>query len=182
MTNNSIDKQLEFGLILRDIKLLQPSIIDDGWQEIHLSYVFIVSQACDLEQYQKNPQKHNNYLPNILILPLYDFNEFCNGRHINHNNLEGAQIYNNEKSKEKLKKNQDNRFHYISDRYFINKNDGIELLADFKHYYSTTFDWLDKQFKYDSYVNYFGKVKDLFKEQISQRFCNYLSRIGLPDK
>lgn len=53
-----------------------------------------------------------------------------------------------------------------------------ELVIDFKHYYT-----IPTEEMYEAYKeNYLASVEPLYREDLSQRFANYLSRIGLPTK
>lgn len=69
-------QNIHFGAVFKSITLLQPDISTESLQQIKLEYSCIISQACDIEQYCNNLSSCNNYLPNILILPLYDFEKF----------------------------------------------------------------------------------------------------------
>lgn len=51
-----------------------------------------------------------------------------------------------------------------------------ELVIDFKHYYAIPRATLFKMYK----EHYLVTINQLFREFLSQRFSNYLSRIGLP--
>ena len=55
----------------------------------------------------------------------------------------------------------------------------IEYVIDFKHYFTIN---VEQAIKYKSNKDKFQFTLDkLFKESVSQRFANYLSRIGLPE-
>jgi len=68
--------------------------------------------------------------------------------------------------------NNHSRYHYLKE----DKDKGIpELIIDFKHYYTIHIEVL-----YNSEDKYLCSLDDLYKEDLSQRFASYLSRIGLP--
>lgn len=52
-----------------------------------------------------------------------------------------------------------------------------ELVIDFKHYYAIPRDTLFRMYP----EHYLVTINQLFRESLSQRFSNYLSRIGLPE-
>ena len=72
-----------------------------------------------------------------------------------------------------LKHNDNPRYH------FLNKSeltDLPELVIDFKRYYSVSRDYL-----YEIYNNCYSiSLNELYREDLSNRFFNFQSRIGLP--
>ena len=70
--------------------------------------------------------------------------------------------------------NEDKRYHYLN----FDKNVPItECVIDFKHYFTVNINYLDSVYK----EQYICSIDSLYRELISQRFSNFLSRIGLPD-
>lgn len=67
--------------------------------------------------------------------------------------------------------NQNPRYHYLK----FKEDDKPELIVDFKHFFTVNRDFLYKQLNKRLY-----SLDDLFRENLSLRFCNYVSRIGLP--
>jgi hypothetical protein len=65
------------------------------------------------------------------------------------------------------------RYHYLN----FSENDMPELIVDFKHFFTINRDLLYKNI--DSKL---CSLDDLFKEKLSQRFSQFISRIGLPEK
>jgi hypothetical protein len=111
-------------------------------------------------------------LPNILILPAYTAAKFRDGKH------RGERIKSMQWNSDKwstIKSNQNPRFHYIK----LNEKFQVpELVIDFKHVYT-----LNRELAYKGIKTfYFISMAELFREQISQRYTNYLGRIGLPDQ
>lgn len=51
------------------------------------------------------------------------------------------------------------------------------LIVDFKHYFSVN----SESLREDVRAHYVCSIEVLFRERLSQRFANYLARIGLPD-
>jgi hypothetical protein len=66
------------------------------------------------------------------------------------------------------------RYHYIE---FPDDIQITPSIIDFKHYFSVNVPYL-KKLKSENFV---CKVSELYREQITLRFSNFLSRIGLPD-
>lgn len=52
-----------------------------------------------------------------------------------------------------------------------------EFVIDFKHFFTVPVDVVYKQRK----TIYIATIGELYREELSQRFANFLSRIGLPD-
>jgi hypothetical protein len=74
----------------------------------------------------------------------------------------------------KIKTNKDERYHYL---YRYSEYQVPELVIDFKAYYAVS-----KDYFLDSYKDfYIATVNELFREFLSQRFSNFLIRIGLPE-
>ena len=72
-----------------------------------------------------------------------------------------------------ITKNQHDRFHFLPTDA---KNDMPNLILDFKHFYTVPREEIYAIHK----TKYKISINALFREDISQRFANYLSRIGLP--
>ena len=53
----------------------------------------------------------------------------------------------------------------------------VESVIDFKHYFTVTVNYLNSIYE----KKYVCSVDSLYRELISQRFSNFLARIGLPD-
>lgn len=140
----------------------------------HLPYCIIMTQDCDLKwdfEKRKNGSNNDKHLPTILVCPAYSDEAFFTGKHI-----DGWQMQEYKgKAIDKLKGNDEiNRCHYLKgDSDFQVPN----LVIDFKHFYTLPTATLYKQ-----YSNlYLATINELFRERLSQRFANYLSRFGLPD-
>jgi hypothetical protein len=185
-------KRFNQGDILKDLDVV---IIDEnGYSikeynvvEIHLSYGIIVSQDCDLEHdfnnreinnplepplpNQKVEEKHDKYIPNILILPAYLAAYFKAGTHRGEDLI--GETWNRDRYKE-IVQNQNIRFHYIKAYPDLQIP---ELIIDFKHLYT-----IDRNAIYAIKDKvYLASIGEMFRESLSQRYCHYLSRIGLPE-
>jgi len=67
------------------------------------------------------------------------------------------------------------RYHYLGN---AEEQQVPELILDFKHYFTIP---RDIAYRPDFKKCYLATMDDLFREHLSQRFANYLSRIGLPE-
>lgn len=143
---------------------------------IELSYAVVMTQDCDLEsdfrnRSEKSPVKHDKYLQSILLCPAYPGEYFKSGTHLEDLNLQMEKW--NSSAYSSIKKQTHSRFHYLEG----SQNDQVQdLVIDFKHYYTLPRDIL---YLYED--KYLISLNALFRECLSQRFSNYLCRIGLPD-
>lgn len=145
-------------------------------------YVLVLTQDCDLEQNKSARNKepapkqqaltvNDKHLISVIVVPLYNSEHLFSGTHLEE--LEINTLPQNSAQKNLIKTNQNPRYHYIE------FNEDIILpnsVIDFKHYYSVSLDWLESNSN-----NRICGINPIFRELISQRFSNYLSRIGLPE-
>lgn len=155
----------------------------ENWEEsgkelkitrIHYPYIVILSQDCDLREDDsvRSKEKNDKSLVSVLVAPLYNFDQFLDGEHLQELGIKACTISKNpDKTDHKnIIKNNNPRYHFL-------EFDGLpKLIIDFKHYFSLSVQYLqkvkDKQFEYP--------ISFLHRELLCQRFANYLSRIGLP--
>jgi hypothetical protein len=141
-----------------------------------LPYAVMLSQDCDLEWDHRTRQpgvavSHDKYLSVMLVCPAYPAAQLRAGTH-----LEGLKMQPLNSATWKLvTQNKNDRYHYLCE----GPEFGIpELALDFKHYRTvprqTLIDCLDNG-------SALGTLRPLYREHLSQRFANYLSRIGLPE-
>ena len=173
------------GDILKDVELIESAIINkEGVVEISkikFPFVCVLTQDCDLEQDYKNRIKNgkdneDKFIISIIVAPLYNIVHVYNGEHLSGLNFR-MQLINSkpDKSENKfLKQNQNPRYHYLE---FPDDIPIVNSVLDFKHYFTVNNEYL-KELKKRNYV---GKIAELYREQVSQRFASYLARIGLPD-
>ncbi|OIR17276.1 hypothetical protein GALL_22970 [mine drainage metagenome] len=141
----------------------------------------ILTQECDLEQNasERSGSKslvdgktmHDKFLVSLLCAPLYNAEHLFSGNH-----LSFLEISSNKKSSEQknyIKQNREPRYHYVE---FDERSQIVPSVIDFKHYFSVSLEYLE-----DNMANRVCSIKPIFRESISQRFSNYLSRIGLPN-
>ena len=76
--------------------------------------------------------------------------------------------------KKSLKNNKNPRYHYLN----FSKDKNIPpMIIDFKHYFSLSIEKIE----YLKKQNFYFRIKELFRDEINQRFAYFLSRIALPD-
>lgn len=174
------------GDILKDIKFWEfPSLTEKKGKLCKYPYLVVISQDCDLESdFGRTPKKllepsteieeetQDHKLHTILVCPAYALNEFKEGKHLEVFNLNMRKFNNGEITKIQNNKEYE-RFHYLHEELDLQIP---ELIIDFKHFYT-----IPRDIIYEQYTrSYLATMNVLFKERLSQRFSNFLSRIGLP--
>lgn len=177
------------GDILRDISvyidLPIPSSAEGELQTYDLPYCVVMTQDCDLtwDHHTRNPEQieppvntnsnadDDKLVPTILVCPAYQSDFFYTGDHVKGRKM---RVF-NRGDKEKLQKNEENnRYHFLDGDTSLQIPD---LVLDFKHFYTLPTELLYPQLP----SAYLATINELFRERLSQRFANYLSRFGLPD-
>jgi len=141
-------------------------------------YAVVLSQDCDLEWDFQNRSpasaNHDKRLQSILVCPAFPSDQLKNGNHMQELGLQ-MQYWSSDQWKY-IKQNMNPRFH------FLRKSDSGEpfndLALDFKQYYTLT----REEFYQKNMPHYITSLKELYRENLSQRFAFYLSRIGLPEE
>ena len=180
------DKCIHQGDFLKDVKYLENFREENGNIEVSLinfPLVTILTQECDATQdYNNRTRNFNNpnelnhqYLLSVIAAPVYNLEDIREGTHLENLNLRYNHISSNELKR--IKQNRESRYHYMKIEILPSKY--IEYVIDFKHYFTIN---VEQAIKYKSNKDKFQFTLDkLFKESVSQRFANYLSRIGLPE-
>lgn len=145
--------------------------------------VMVLSQACDLQQdynarkkaVEGSESNQDKFLISVIVAPLYNFEEFRQGTHLDQLGLKmNAKGSRSKSTCTSIIKNENKRYHYLQ---FPEDCELVECVMDFKHYFTVTINYLIR-ISDDSYV---CSIDSLYRELILQRFSNFLSRIGLPD-
>ena len=179
------DKQIHQGDVFLDIDYIEHADIIDGHVDISIiryPHVIIMSQECDLtqdydERYSTEDKKKSNdkLLHGIIVAPMYNYEHFREGKH--YSNLGYTMctdfINQNKTPSRMLKQNNNPRYHFME---FDSSIPIVDSVVDFKHFFTVDISSLYK-YKKEKYV---CSLDALFRERLSQRFANYLSRIGLP--
>lgn len=168
------------GDILRDVDIIDSYTKDSAgeleFHELILPHIIVMTQDCDLESDFKNrsdisSKLQDKYLRTILICPAYSVFEFRKGKHLEDIGLKMAEW--NSKIFKQITEQNHPRFHFLEQDQTLQVP---KLIVDFKHYYAIPRDILFKMYE----DHYLVTINQLFREFLSQRFSNYLSRIGLP--
>jgi hypothetical protein len=191
----NVDKEtqrISQGDIFKDIYYIEYVKEKNGVLEISkiiFPYVIVLTQDCDLaqddncrekqEKYQKQANRENledeenqdKIILSVLVAPLYNVDHVYQGEHLSLLNLKMGRIPKTRTPGDYLRKNERPRYHFIEFPERI-----VPSVIDFKHYFCVNVEYLREIRE----QNYIFTVSKLFREQISQRFANYLSRIGLP--
>ncbi len=173
------ERRISQGDILENFDYQFFKVLNDEFHEnsITFSFVIVLTQDCDLEWDYKTrdklPETSNNdkHLQSILICPGYLAEQVREGTHLSELGFR-MQSWNSTLWGP-IKKNQNERFHFLEADA---RNDMPDLVLDFKRFYTISREEIYAVYK----TKYKISVNTLFREDISQRFANYLSRIGLP--
>jgi len=139
-----------------------------------LTHAVILSQDCDLLadfNFREENKSQDKFLLSLLVSPAFILGSFAQGKHIGN----WAMKVFNAGEMDKIKNNDSfKRYHYLKAEPSFSIP---ELVIDFKQSFS-----LPRDFLYNAKGNkYIASLNEIFREALSQRFSNYLSRIGLPE-
>ncbi|MDR3223566.1 MAG: hypothetical protein LBT66_07555 [Methanobrevibacter sp.] len=198
----NINKRIFQGDIFTDMNMISYEVeenkkenkIEVNYEKIIFPYLIVVSQDCDLEldfnkreliennsldNKESEKQSYDKFLDSILVCPAFPSEDLKEGNHLKDM---GRIIGNIPTKRWKTVKNNDNpRYHYL-DKGKIKDNDGNEVMIDslaidFKKYYTIPRNYL-YYYKKDKYI---ASLNELIREDLSNRFAYFLSRIGLPE-
>jgi len=171
------------GDILRDISTVVWAKETEGGsgveiEERKLPYAVVLTQDCDLEQdYASRSDltlpNHDKYLQSILICPAYQAAQLRKGTHLESLGLRMQNISSD--PWRQVAQNNNYRYHYLEEYLDFQIPD---LVIDFKHYLTIPREIL---YSLDRKIHYLGALSELFREDLSIRYSQYLSRIGLPN-
>ncbi len=176
------DSRVCQGDIFRDIDFIESVSEDNGVLEVNkirFPLVIVLTQDCDLAQdygvrwSRRKTADQDKVLVSVLVAPLYNVDHVYNGEHLEKLGFQMQKINKNKSPGQFLKTNQNGRYHYLA---FDESGPLADSVIDFKHYFSVNVATL-KKMKKEHFVR---NVVELYREDISQRFASYLSRIGLP--
>ena len=142
--------------------------------------VIVLTQDCDLEQDHKNRNQPNanqdKHLISIIVAPVYNLEHIYDGNHLSEIGLKMQSINKDSNKTENkfLKQNKNPRYHFLQ---FDDSVTLVDSIIDFKHYFTVNINYISKLKE----TNFICKIEELYREQISQRFAYFLSRIGLPN-
>lgn len=184
-TNESNNERINQGEILKNVPYFESYTENNGefaLTVLDFPFVIVLTQDCDLEQNKRDREKQNQSVENtkktlldkhlisIIVAPLYNSEHLFSGEHLS---LLGIESHKPSSEQKKLiKQNQNPRYHYIE---FNPESPIPNAVIDFKHYFSISLEWLESNPNKKVCV-----ISPIYRELVSQRFSNYLSRIGLP--
>jgi len=170
------------GDILRDLDFV---VVGEDEEAIELKYQYLVviSQDCDLEQRnclitadlecEDSCKIFNQFLHSVLFVPAFPEELLRSGVHLESLFKIKTQSINS-RLWSPIKSNQNPRYHVLP---ADTEHQIPELVLDFKAYYTLQYEYFLSKHK----DHYLATVNELFRESLSQRFSNYLNRIGLPN-
>lgn len=143
---------------------------------VSLPYVVVITQDCDLEQdfkerTEKKGTTNDKHIQSVIICPGYLSASLKTGDHLLDVDMKmsgkGGQEWKN------ITSNNHKRYHRLPP-----STDGSipDIILDFKHAYNISRDDIYNLYK----KNYISSLKSPYREDVSQRFSNYISRIALP--
>jgi len=177
------DEQVHQGDIFKSVQYYDNFVEQGGRFELSLlrfPYSIILTQECDLNNNLKERKsidetleirKQDKYLISLLCAPLYNAEHLFTGNHLSFLKIEAAKK--NSEQRNYLKSNREPRYHYIE---FDNIIGMVPMVIDFKHYFTVSLHSIEKNLQQRACT-----IKPLYRELITQRFSNFLSRIGLPE-
>ena len=172
------------GDIYRNVEFIEYFAEKEGKIEVPIitfPLVIVLTQECDLFQDYKSrygrpkkpTQTQDKYLISVLVSPLYNLEHVLIGEHLSELNLKMQAINRMATEGKYLIQNKIPRYHYIE---FPPRIPIPPSVIDFKHYFSVNVEYLKKIKKSD----FVCRISPLYREDISQRFASFLSRIGIP--
>jgi len=178
-------ERISQGDIFRDVDYIESYNEHDGIIEIsqiRFPHVIVLTQDCDLAQDFKyreikgEPIKdQDKIIISALVAPLYNEEFVIKGEHLSELGLKMREFpKKNSTAWKDLINNKNPRYHYFK---FGRDSPIPPSIIDFKHYFSIN---VERLAAIKRTHNIF-KVKELYREDISQRFSSFLSRIGLPE-
>jgi len=174
------------GDIYRDVAILEGASREDA-KRTHFPYAIVLTQECDLQQdwnafreldsiepeEESRRPLEDKLLRHIIFAPCYVADMFRKGDHV------AGRIMNTWNDKQwgnQISKNKHIRYYYLS------REEGLleqNLVVDFKHYFTVERGTFYTHAK--SEYEYVCSVAILYRDALSRRFAEYLSRIAFPE-
>lgn len=189
-----IDNRVSLGDIYRNVEYIETvseKTIEEKNKEVGIveikkiifPYVVIFTQDCDLAQdckFRLNRKKSGDkILLSVLVAPIYNAEHVFEGEHLNQIRdrlMQPIKVKKGNKfttTGKNLVANEIPRYHYLE---FPKEIPIVPSIIDFKHYFSLNIEYLYNIRE----ENFVCKISELYREDMSQRFASFLSRIGLP--
>ena len=182
-TNDEKAERIKQGDILTDVEYIEYADVIDGVikiSKIRFPLVIVLTQDCDLtwdfDSRKRITGTQDKYLFSAIVAPLYNYEHFILGDHLSElgQKMQTISAKLTKTDNKNLRNNENPRYHFLE---FDDNIPIVNSVIDFKHYFTVNITKLQEH----KDKHYICTVSELFRERISQRFANYLSRIGLPD-
>jgi hypothetical protein len=180
-TRKTTDRWISQGDIIRNVEHIE-GVKEEGGQItvtlVTFPLVVVLTQECDLigdyrvRWGKEKPGNQDKQLLSVLVAPLYNAEHFWLGTHLEELQLTMEAVV--KRRQDRYRNNDVPRYHYLE---FPKTTRIVDSVIDFKHYFSVDVTTL-RACKSSGFVCRLG---DLFRESVSLRFANFLSRIGLPE-
>lgn len=183
----NIEEPIHQGDVFRNVKYSYIDSEDDSSVNI-IEYQFpmaiIISQACDVAFMDKlisdRTGKPTKFMPSVLLCPIYEREIAKSGNHLKNVfdtlSIKYTEDYIFVKNDLKVsEKNYHYRLHTLSVEY-KDKMAITNAVIDYKHYFTVPITYL-----INNKNNRIFRLEDVYAEQITQKFSNFLSRVATPD-
>lgn len=176
--------QISQGDIYENVEFIEYAIEEAGVVDISkivFPFVVVLTQDCDLKwDYtvrwgKKDGSNHDKKIISVIVAPLYNAKHVYEGKHLSELGMTMAPIPERRTPGETLRQNKTPRYHYLEFPANVLIPPSV---IDFKHYFTVNVEYLKKHKK----ANFICQIAPLHREDLSQRFSSFLSRIGLPEK
>lgn len=183
LTEKLNDNQIHQGDIFQSIHYYETYVEESGNFELSMlkfPYSIVLTQECDLSNNMRERKnrdkkskiiKQDKYLVSLLCAPLYNAAHLFEGNHLEHLQIESERK--NSDQRKYIKSNREPRYHFIE---FESETQLVPMIVDFKHYFTVSLNSLESNIE-----NRICSLKPIYRESITQRFSNFLARIGLPE-
>ena len=185
--------QITQGDILKGFPIYSYNPLEETMDFLELTYCVVVTQDCDLtqdfnafktkkeliknglnENDEKIKSQTNKIIPSIMVIEGFPAEQLRTGNHLSKLGVYTPTISKETKTPWKnIMQNETPRYHYLKEDTDTGQS---AIVFDFKRYFTVSRDYIYSEFK-----DYYSiSLNELYRENLSQRFANYLSRIGLP--
>lgn len=174
--------RLRQGDVIREVEYIESVSEMSGIIEVAkivFPLAIVLTQDCDLAQDYKfrwskqQVKNEDKWLLSVIMAPLYNLEHVYTGEHLQDLGMRMTPIGRKGTPASRLLQNETPRYHYLE---FPASTPIAPSVVDFKHYFTANVASLKKH----KPKNFVCQVSELYREDISQRFASYLSRIGLP--
>jgi hypothetical protein len=181
--------RLSQGDIYRNVTIVEGEYPDNLDQTL-FAYSVLLSQDCDLQQdwdanlelmkltstdIKERRKLEDKLLRHLILAPCYVAEAFKDGIHIKERYM---QTWNTKEMEKQIKANKHIRYHFLPSEPGLQEQN---LVVDFKHYFSIQRDQFYELAKRRGKFEYVCSIAVLYREALSKRFGDYLSRIGFPN-